>query len=107
MLDRQYQNDILTKLAGQPFAIAEKLGPCAVDQQVQGSWATAIRVLDRDPPLSAAQVREVWHRPVEVSQLQDAGNHPCRLPKGKTKLHLYHEAGLHRGTPADAPDVKP
>lgn len=62
-------------LAGLPFAIAKELDPGAIDQQAQRTISAAIRDLDGQGFLPAAQRGKVRHGPVQASQLQQAGHH--------------------------------
>lgn len=75
-------------LSRQPFTIAGKLYPRAVGQQVQHPRCPAMRELNRDYLLPAAQGRR--HRPVEASHPQDTGDHPGRLPKRQPVQNLHH-----------------
>jgi hypothetical protein len=61
------------------LAIAEKLDPGAVNQQVQGAISTPIRDLDGQRLLPSAQGGVVGHRPTQARHLQQARYHPGRF----------------------------
>jgi len=86
-----------TVLARLPFAIAEELDPGAVDEQVQGAIGTAIGDLDGERLLPSAQCRVIRHSPVQARHLQQAGNHPSRLPQRQFEQDLDRQAELDRG----------
>ncbi len=69
-----------TMLSGLPLAVAKELNPSAIDEQVQRPIGTTIGDLDGQRPLPSAQGRIILHRPVQVRQLQQAGDHAGRLP---------------------------
>lgn len=75
-------------LASLPFAIAEELDPSAVDQQVQRTVRTAIRDLDGQGLLPAAQRGKVRPGPVQASQAQQAGHHSSGLRNGNLNRTL-------------------
>jgi len=85
---------LLTLLSPLPFAL--DLDPCAVDQQVQRSLRSAIRNVDLQGLLAAAQGAEVRHSPVQVDQVQQALDEPCRLPERHAEQDLHRQAGLDR-----------
>ena len=81
-------------LPGQPRAVAEKLDPGAVHQEVQGGLGSAERELDSDRLLASAERGKVRYRPVQPCHLEDAGNHARRLPERQAEEHLHHQAEL-------------
>ena len=83
-------------LARLPLSIAEKLDAGAVNQQVQGAIGAPIRDLNGERLLPTAQGRIVWHRPVQARQLQQAGNHPGRLPERQLEQDLDRQTELDR-----------
>jgi len=58
------------------------------DQKVQWSCRTFVRNDDRQRFLAAAQGAEIGHRPVQISQLQQAFNETDHLPERKAKQHF-------------------
>ncbi len=86
-------NAVLARL---PLAIAEELDTGAVNQQVQRAIGAAVRDLDGQCLLPPAQCRVIWHGPVQVSHLQQAGHHPCRLPKRQLEQNLDGQTELDR-----------
>lgn len=75
-------------LASVPFAIAEKRDAGAVHEQVERAVGTAIRDLDRQRLLSAAQRRGIGNGPVQARQAKEAGNHADGLPQRQLEQHL-------------------
>jgi len=77
-----------------PFAIAEELDACAVDQQIQRAIRAAIRDLDGQGLLPAAQRGKVRHGPVQAGQSQQAGPHPGGLAQRQLEQDLDRQAEL-------------
>ena len=86
-------NAVLTRL---PFAIAEELNTGAVHEQVQRAIGATVRDLDGERLLPSAQGRVVRHGPIQVCQLQQAGNHPGRLPERQLEQDLDGQTELDR-----------
>lgn len=84
-------------LAGIPLAFALRLDARAVDQKVQRTGSTAIRQANFKCRLAAAKGAEIWHRPVQSDQLQQALDKACRLPERHAEQNLQRQAGLDRG----------
>lgn len=85
-----------TVLAGLPFAVAEELDAGAVHQQVQRPFGAAIWDLDGQHFLPSAQGGVIGHRPIQVRQLEQAGDHPGRLPKRQLEKDLDGQTKLDR-----------
>jgi hypothetical protein len=83
-------------LARLPFAIAQELDASAVHEQVQRASGATVRDLDGERLLPATQGRVVRHGPVQVCQLQQAGNHPGRLPERQLEQDLDGQTELDR-----------
>ena len=83
-------------LASMPFAIAEKLDPRTVHQQVQGAVSPAIGDLDGECLLAAAQGRVIRHGPVQPRKLQQCPNHADRLAQRQFEQNLDRQAQLDR-----------
>jgi hypothetical protein len=86
-------------LARRPFAVAQELNSSAGNQQAQGAIGAAILDLDGHSILPPAQCRVIWHGSVQVSHLQQAGDHPCRLPKRQLEKNFDGQRELDRGIP--------
>ena len=86
-----------TVLAGLPFTVAEELDASAVNQQVQRPIGAPIRDLDGERLLPPTQGRVIRHGPVQVRHLQQAGDHPGRLPQRQLEQDLDGQAKLDRG----------
>ena len=97
-------------LARLPLAIAQKLDPGAVHEQVERAIGTAIRDMDGECLLPSAQGRIIRHGPVQVRHLQQAGHHPASpwslgpvafswldLPQRQHEQDLDRQAELDRG----------
>lgn len=65
--------------APMPFAFSLDLDPGAVDQEMQGAVRTAIRNIDRQGFLPAAQCAEIRHRPRKSGQAQKTFDKTRRL----------------------------
>jgi hypothetical protein len=61
------------------LAIAEELDPSTVNEQVQGTFGAAIRDLDGERLLSAAQRRVIRNGPVQVAAWYDGGKDDPKL----------------------------
>ena len=83
-------------LSGLPFAIAQKLDPGAVHQQVQRPINAPVGYRDGQDFSPATQGREVGHCPVEARHLQQAGHHPCHLSQRQLEHNLDGQAELYR-----------
>ena len=68
-------------LAGVSLPFSLDLDAGAVDQEMQPAGGSAIRDVDLQGLLTAAEGAEVWHRPVEVDQMQQALYKPRGLPE--------------------------
>jgi hypothetical protein len=68
-----------------------------VDQQVQRPLGAAIRDVDGQRLVTAAQRADVGHRPVEPDQPQQTVDEPGRLPERQAEQHLFREARLDGG----------
>ena len=96
-----------TVLSGLPFTVAEKLDDGAVDQEVWRPIGAPIRVPDSQGLLPPTQGRMIWHGPVQVRHLQQAGHHPGGLPprqfelaRGSARSGLNHATGMFPGRPS-------
>lgn len=70
--------------------------PPGGDQQVQRPIGAALRDLDGQRFLPAAQRREIRNGPVQPRQVQKAGGHPGGLPEGQLEQNLDRQAELDR-----------
>ena len=77
-----------------PFAVTADLDPGAVDQEVERPIGAPVRDLDGKGLLPPAQSRTVRHGPVQVRQLQQAGNDLCRLPARRLEQNLDRQTEL-------------
>jgi len=68
-----------------------------VHQQVQRAVRAAIRDVDLQGLVAAAQRAEVRHGPVRADQAQQALDEPGRLPQRHPEQHLHRQAGLDGG----------
>lgn len=80
--------------AGVPLAFTLDLDPGAVDQQVQRTVRSAIGDIHIQGLLASRQRAEVWHRPVEADQPQQALDEAGRLAQHHAEEDLHREAGL-------------
>ena len=96
-------------LADVAFPLDLDPDPCALDQVVQRTLRPAKGDVDLQRLLTAADVAEGRHRPVQVDQPQQALDEPSspwslglvafpwlNLPECHAKQHLHHQAGLDR-----------
>ncbi len=58
------------------------------DQQVQRPFRAAIRDHHFQVLLTSAKRAEIWYRPIQISQIQQAFNEANHLPKRQPKQHL-------------------
>ena len=79
-------------LASVPFAIAKELDPGAIHQQVEGAIHPAIRDLDCQALLAAAEGHVVRHGPVLTRKLQKRPHRADRLAKRQLEQDLDREA---------------
>lgn len=66
-------------LASMPFALAPDLDPGAVDQKMQQAARAAVGQLHGQRLLTAAQGRDVRHRPVQACKLEQTRHEARRL----------------------------
>ena len=72
-------------LARVPFALTADLDPCAVPKKVQRPARDPIGQLHRHNLLTTAKRREIWHRPLQPGELQQALHIAHRLPERQTE----------------------
>ena len=85
-----------TMLAGVPLAFTFGFDARAIDQKVQRPGSSAIREADIQGFLAAAQSAEVWHRPIQADEPQQALYKPGCLPERHPEQHLERQARLDR-----------
>lgn len=78
-------------LASVPFAIAEKRDAGAVHEQVERAVGTAIRDLDRQRLLSAAQRRGIGNGPVQAARRRRLATMPTAYLSGSLNSTLIDE----------------
>ncbi len=84
-------------LLGLPFPLSYHIDAGAVDQQVQPGLSRTARVLNGQGFLSAAQRAVVRHRPVEISQRQQAADQTRALVQWQIVQCYDHQAKLDSG----------
>lgn len=92
-------NSMLARL---PFAISEKLGAGAVNEQVQGVVGAPIGDLDSKGLLPSAHCGVVGQGPVQARHLHQTGYHRGRLPEGQLERRAprrLHDIPIHRVPP--------
>ena len=84
-------------LAGLPLTVAEELDARAIHEQVERAIGAAIRDLDRQGLLPAAQGAEVGDGPVQPRQPEKAGHHTGGLSQGQLEENFDRQAKLDSG----------
>ena len=83
-------------LAGIPLIFALCLDACAIDQEVQRPSTTAIWQTYFQRSLTAAKGAEVWYRPIQPDELQQALHKTCGLSQRQAEQHFQSETRLDR-----------
>jgi len=83
-------------LAGIPLTFALCFDACAIDQEVQRTSSTAIWQAYVQRSLTAAKGAEVWYRPIQSDELQQALHKACGLSQWQPEQHFQSETGLDR-----------
>lgn len=78
-----------------PFPFAQKLDAGAVDQQIQRRAAGPVRQLHLESLLATADGAEVWHRPVQTRQAQQALDQAQTLAQRQIKQAFDAQAKLN------------
>ena len=83
-------------LAGIPLTFALCFDACAIDQEVQRPSSTAIWQTYFQRYLTAVKGAEVWYRPIQPDELQQALHKTCGLSQRQAEQHFQSETRLDR-----------
>lgn len=83
-------------LAGFPLAFTHHLDPSAVDQEMQTARTGPTAKHHRQRLLTSAQRRIIRHRPVQISQLEQARYQSRRLSQRQIEQRFQRQAQLAR-----------
>ena len=83
-------------LTGIPLTFALCFDACAIDQEVLRTCSTAIWQAYVQRSLTTAKGAEVWHRPIQPDELQQALHKTCGLSQRQSEQHFQSETGLDR-----------